>query len=168
MNEVINNEEIDSFLDDFDKKTEARIKILSLEEMLSQLPGTMFGDSDYCPLKHHFADNIYMREMLIPKGTIIIGKIHKYSHPSFLLKGKISVFTESGGIEHLEAPIAMISPPGTKRVGFAHEDTIWITVHVTDKLNLDEIEEEVIAKSYEDFLKMANNKTINRLEAINV
>jgi hypothetical protein len=144
-----------------DKKVDARIKIFMFQEILSRVPGAWKGDNDYCPLKHTFADGIYVREIFIPKDTVLVGKIHKHSHPNFLMKGKVSVFTETGGIEHLEGPLSIISPAGTKRVVYAHEDTIWITVHLNEKntTNLDELEEEIIAKSYEEFLGIDMTKT---------
>ena len=47
-----------------------------------------------CPLKHTFSDGIYVREITIPAGMFIVGKIHKHDHPNFLLKGKVVVVTE--------------------------------------------------------------------------
>jgi hypothetical protein len=34
--------------------------------------------------------------MFIPKGTVIIGKIHRHQHLNFILQGKVSVATEFG------------------------------------------------------------------------
>lgn len=132
-------------------RDKARELILNFQDMLMQHPDAVFGDSKLCPLKHSFADGQYVREIFLPKGVAIVGKIHKHSHPNFLLKGKVSVFTEHEGVKHLEAPLSMISLAGTKRVVFAHEDTVWITVHKTDKTDLKEIEEEIIAKDFAEF-----------------
>lgn len=136
-----------------DKKEESRALVMEVERRLSEHPDAVFGDSDMCPLKHTFAPGVYVREIEIPAKTIVVGKIHKHEHPNFLMKGRVSVFTESGGVEELEAPLSMISPAGTKRVVYAHEDTVWITVHVTESQDLEEIEEQVIAKTYEEFEK---------------
>ena len=46
------------------------------------------------PLKHSFAPGVYAREMEIPAGTLLIGKIHKHRHHNFLMKGSIIVLTE--------------------------------------------------------------------------
>jgi hypothetical protein len=67
------------------------------------------------------------------------------------MSGKVSVLTESGGAETLTGPRSMISPAGTKRVVYAHEDTVWITVHVTEETNLEKIEKEIIAKDYLEY-----------------
>ena len=37
------------------------------------------------PLKHSFADGCYIREVFNPKEEIIVTKIHKVSHPFFLI-----------------------------------------------------------------------------------
>ena len=73
----------------------------------------VIGDSDNCPLTHKFAPGVYVREIFIPAGMCVVGKIHKHAHPNFLLKGKVIVITEQGGRELLEAPLSMISPAGT-------------------------------------------------------
>ena len=126
-----------------------RAQILALQDALSGHPDAVFGDSALCPLTHRFADGIYVREIFIPKGTVLTGKIHKYAHPNFLMQGEVMVVTESGGREHLKAPLALISPPGVKRAVVALEDTVWITVHATHETDLAKIEEAVIAKEYE-------------------
>lgn len=128
---------------------ELRGKIAQFEQVLATFPGAKFGDQESCPLKHSFADGVYVREIFIPKGTLLTGKIHRHSHPNFLMQGEVSVVTEGGGVQRLKAPLAMISKAGTKRVVYAHTDVVWITVHVTDETDLEKIEDEVIAKTYE-------------------
>ena len=108
-----------------------RAQIGALEQALRQHPDAVFGDSALCPLTHTFAEGFYLREIFIPKGTVLTGKIHRFAHPNFLMAGEVIVVTEAGGREHLHAPLAMISPPGTKRAVYAVEDTRWVTVHQT-------------------------------------
>lgn len=133
-----------------------RADIATLEGALAKVPGAVFGDSDLMPLKHTFAEGVYVREIFIPKGCVLTGKIHKHSHPNFLMRGEVVVVTENGGREHLKAPLSMISAPGTKRAIVALEDTVWITVHVTEETDLEKIEEYVIAKDYDDPVLIAN------------
>lgn len=129
---------------------------MSLEERMKLAVSENLPEID-CPLKHFFAPHAYGREIFIPKDTIIVGKIHKHSHLNMLMKGKVSVLTEEGE-KLLEAPLTMVSPAGTKRVVYAHEDTVWVTVHLTDETDLEKIEEEVIAKSYEEFQTFIENE----------
>lgn len=134
-------------------KEEARAFILAMQDRISEVPGAFHGDSELCPLKHSFAPGIYVRQISIPAGTLIVGKIHKHEHPNFLLEGKVLVLTESGGVEELEAPLSIISPAGTKRLVYAHTDVVWTTVHATQETDLEKIEEETIATSFEEYEK---------------
>ena len=98
-----------------------------------------------CPVKHSFGEGCYVREWNSPAGMLVVSKVHKIAHPFFVLKGVISVATEDG-VEKIEAPHYGITPAGTKRVLYVHEDTQWVTVHVTDQTDLGEIEKEIIAE----------------------
>ena len=127
-----------------------RSKILDFEDFLMQQPGAIVGDSEAIPLEHFFADGMYIRKIFIPKDTVCVGKIHKGTHPVFLMSGVIDIVSEENGIQRMTAPQMIISSDGTKRVGHAIEDVVWIEVYATDETDLEKIEDEVIAKSYEE------------------
>lgn len=97
-----------------------------------------------CPVRHSFGDGCYIREWNSPAGVLTVSKVHKIAHPFFVLKGKVSVLTEDG-VETITAPHYGITPPGTKRLLWTHEETQWVTVHVTEQTELDAIESEIIA-----------------------
>ena len=103
-----------------------------------------------CPVKHHFAPGSYGREMTLPAGLVVVGKIHKHAHINVISKGRVQVFTEQEGVLELTAPCTFVSSPGTKRVVHVLEETVWTTVHVTDKTDLAEIEREVIATDFKE------------------
>ena len=103
------------------------------------------------PLKHSFADGCYIREVFNPKGELIVTKIHKVSHPFFLLKGEMTILSEDGE-KTIKAPHYGITPAGTKRIIYAHEDCVFVTVNVTDKKDTKEIEKDIIAKKFEELL----------------
>lgn len=134
--------------------------ILGLEEQLKYDVNVHVGDNELCPLKHSFSDGIYVREIFIPKGTILTGKIHKHDHPNFLMSGKVEIITEFGGHEVFEGPKSMISQAGTKRAVHALEDCVWITVHhnPTNATDLKDIEKHVIADTYKDYDKFKNKQ----------
>lgn len=137
-------------LETYQEALQNREKILSFEEKLSQLPEAGFGDNPKCRLIHKFCQNLYVREIHIPQGTVLTGKIHRHAHPNFLMEGEALVFTEQNQMEHLKAPLSMISEPGTKRVVYALSDLKWITVHeVGSERDLSKIEEIVIAPDYD-------------------
>lgn len=134
------------------RKFEYRDRITEFANKLMKMPGVTKGDNKNCPLKHSFVDGIYVREIFMPAGTVCVGKIHRHAHPNFLMRGRVTVITEDGGIEELQAPLAMISPAETQRAVYVHEDTIWITVHHNpdNEKDLEKIEDFVIAKSHDE------------------
>lgn len=92
---------------------------------------------------HYFAQGLYAREITIPAGTLLTGLIHRKEHLNIVSKGDITVWTEHG-MKRVQAPFAMVSLPGTKRVGYAHEDTVWTTIHACSAHDMAEIEAELV------------------------
>lgn len=124
----------------------------SMREKLERFESEMFKlGTIEIPVKHHFSQGVYAREITIPKGTVLTGKIHKYSQLNILSKGDISVLTEEG-IKRVQAPFAIVSPPGTKRVAYAHEESVWTTVHGTEETDLEKIETHFIAQNNAEYL----------------
>jgi hypothetical protein len=117
-------------------------------ERLESFVGTL--DQVAMPLTHHFSRGVYGRELLIPKGTCIVGRIHKYSQINVLLRGDISVLTEDG-IKRMQAPAIITSPAGTKRAGYAHEDTVWVTFCGTDTTDPEVLEAELTTRTYAEY-----------------
>lgn len=122
-----------------------RAKLFKLQESITSLPDVEM------PLQHTFAPGVYVRTIFIPAGCVLVGKIHKHEHANILSQGHVEVLTENGGREELRGPLVMVSKPGTKRAVYAHTDTVWTTIHPTDKTDLAEIEEETISPTYADY-----------------
>lgn len=129
-----------------DVQRSMREKVYELEDIMRLAPQVD------CPVTHHFSDGIYAREMLIPKGTVLTGKIHKYTNLNIMSKGELSVLTESG-VVRVKAPFTIVSPAGTKRIAYAHEDTIWTTIHATEDTDLEKIEHHFVAQDEAEFLE---------------
>lgn len=119
------------------------------------------------PLSHVFAPGAYARTIFIPKDTLFVGKIHKHAHLNMLMQGDVSVSTEEGPMR-MQAPQVLCSKAGTKRVVYTHTDTIWTTVHLTDSTDLAEIEEQVIAKTYEEFDAFHDTDVLQLTEVLSI
>ncbi len=142
-------------------KVQFRQDILTVQDGLQQMiaEGAVESTLEDCTLTHYFTPKdekygccTYAREMFIPKGTLIIGKIHRHQHLNFISKGRVKVVTEFG-TKYLEAPCTFVSEVGLKRAVYAEEDTLWTTVHLTEfesEAELDKIEQEVISPSYDE------------------
>lgn len=124
---------------------EMRASIVNLESVMLAMKDRQIE----IKTTHHFAPGVYMREIFIPKGTCLTGKIHKTEHLNILSQGDLSVYTEDG-VKRLKASTVVKSQPGIKRAGFAHEDSVWITVHATTETDVEKIEDMLIAKSFDE------------------
>jgi hypothetical protein len=131
-----------------EKQQEFREKIFSFQDAMTSMIENNPEAEGQAPVNHFFAPGVYSREMLIPIDTVIVGKIHKHAHINIISKGIIDVATELGTVRYV-APITFVSDALTKRCVYAITDTIWTTVHATDKTDINEIEDEIIAKSYD-------------------
>jgi len=98
---------------------------------------------------HHFAPGIYMREMRIKKGTIITGKIHKTEHLC-VLNGDIEIASEDGK-GRFTGYLTFLSKPGVKRIGYAHEDTVFTTVHAIEGTDIAKLEAALAVDSFEEY-----------------
>lgn len=97
------------------------------------------------PVRHVFSDGSYLREMTIPAGTLLTSMIHREQHLVVVSGGAIEVFTPGIGSETITAPTSFVSQPGTRRVGFAYEDTVWSTIHPNpeNETDLDKLEDRL-------------------------
>jgi len=94
--------------------------------------------------EHYFSESgMYCRKVFRPAGTLIVGKVHKHHHLFLCAMGEIIAWTENG-MKRLQAGDVVESKPGTKRVTLAVTDAIGVTIHRTDKTDLDEIEAELV------------------------
>ena len=122
-----------------------RERLFDLERAMIQMPQVALR------LEHYFSDGVYARELHIPKGTLLTGKIHKYANLNIVSKGDVSVLID-GQIKRVQAPFTLVAPPGAKRIIYAHEDSIWTTIHCTDETDLDKIEAHFTAVSETEYL----------------
>ena len=111
------------------------------------------------PLKHSFADGVYIRQMDMKQGSIVIGAIHKDEHVWFLLTGNLTIGTKES-VEDYIAPCYIISKPGTQRVLYANEDSIFINVHKnpTNTRNVKELENQLVSINQEEYEKYVQTK----------
>jgi len=119
-----------------------------IDRMEQSLKDGVYNEPD-CPVIHHFSDGVYAREIFMPKGSLVIGKIHKTSHLNIISKGKVTVRTQFG-INEYTAPHTFRSPIGAQKAVYCHEDTVWTTIHPTEETDLEKIEKHVIAESYDE------------------
>jgi hypothetical protein len=113
-----------------------REKITILERKMAKLPQVEVD------LFHYFKNGMYAREMRVPKGVAICGKIHSTGTIGVLAQGAMLVYGEDETSRAVKAPYIHTAEPGFKRVGLAIEDVVWVTVHRTDSTDLYQIEKD--------------------------
>ncbi len=101
-----------------------RQRVAALEAEMQKVPSAKY----LLNTMHDFGPGVYIRELHIPAGILLTGKIHKYECWSILFKGEIATFVD-GEVARVKAPHKQLAPAGMKRVGYTYADTIWMTVH---------------------------------------
>lgn len=157
-------------------KVQFREKILNAQKSMEKLidTGEATNAAHLCELKHtftpfqqEFGGCVYGRQIFLPKGSLVVGKIHRHAHLNIIMQGRVTVSTEFGQ-KSFEAPCSFVSEVGLKRAVYSEEDTIWMTVHLTkftSEQDLDKIEDEIIAPSYDDIGLISSVDALQRIEA---
>jgi len=98
-----------------------------------------------CKLTHHFEQGLYIREIHIPAGTLLIGRIHRHGHVCQLLEGSVVLIHQEGKKEGFHAPSQIITLPGYQMVVHAVTDCIARTVHPnpTEERDIDILEADI-------------------------
>ena len=146
----------------------SREKILKLEKSMINIADgiNIEGDgkrvvteSKIAPIKHTFADGIYVRQMDMKQGGVVVGAIHKHLHVWFLLTGHVTIATEDTTEDYI-APCYVVSTPGVKRVILANENSIFVNIHKnpSNTKDLDVLEKEIVALNYKEYEEYINKK----------
>jgi hypothetical protein len=102
-----------------------RESILKLQEAIIQV------ETEAPEPNHYFADGLYLRELSIPEGMLLVGATHKKEHFLIITKGSMVVVSEFGE-SIMEAGDILVSPAGSKRAILALEDTTMVTTHLNE------------------------------------
>lgn len=124
-----------------------RERIEALEHEMLKMPQVELS------VQHYFIGGLCAREITIPAGTVLTGKIHLEDHLNFVT-GDITVETDDGMTRITGNHIVLPSKKGIKRAGYAHAETIWTTVHATSALNPEEAEQLLVVDSFERYLEV--------------
>ena len=142
-----------------------RKEIQSLQEMLIKNADgeNIEGDgkniihSKNFPLKHTFADGIYIRQMDMKSDSMVVGAIHNHLHVWFLLTGHLAVITEDTTEEFI-SPCYVLATPGSKRVIYALEDSIFVNIHKNPNniKDIKKLEDEIVSLTFEEYEQYIN------------
>jgi len=139
------------------KHVPTREEIQRLQDEMAKMPQAELQT------EHYFSQGMYCRKVFRKAGTIIVGKVHKKDHFFMCAQGQIIAWSEKGMVT-LNAGDVLCSKAGTKRVTMAVTDAIGITVHKTNKTDLDKIEKELIEPDELALYDSSNNIKVKALE----
>jgi len=133
-------------------------KIEELENSMYELfesgdKNVVVGNSDMFPLHHSFSEGVYIREMLMPKDGLIVGKIFKCSHHFILLKGKLLITMPDEETKIHTAPSWFTCTSNVRRVLLSLEDSVFMNVlpNTDNETNIDILEERLLEDNYKIF-----------------
>jgi quercetin dioxygenase-like cupin family protein len=151
---LLNRKEAWSARNTFNKKVE-KIESACLQEEVEQ---------PACITKHHFSPGIYVRELFMPAGSLIVGHAHKTEHMNIVMSGRACIMCGEEKQIYVKAGDVFKSGIGVRKILQIYEDMTWITTHASDKTTVDEVEEDIFRKS-RTFLRACNGlKAMNALE----
>jgi quercetin dioxygenase-like cupin family protein len=107
------------------------------------------------PVRNVFSGGVYAREVFIPKGTMLVGKVHMTEHLNICLQGDLTFLTVDGP-QRIKAPAMFSSPAGTKKLAYANEDSIWVNVHPDMGLEPDVAVEAITVDTFAEYDRMVN------------
>lgn len=128
----------------------AREKVERLQAEISRMPQAEGMVTD-----HYFVPGMYCRKLFRKAGTLIVGKAHKAPHFFMVAAGEICVL-DGDTVKTMKAGDVIECKPGTKRATYALTDAVGITIHKTDKTDLDEIEAELIEPDHTALFDSSN------------
>ena len=112
------------------------------------------------PVKEYFSEGVYAREITMPKGSLVVGKIHKFRNLNIMTKGELTMISIDG-VKKLKAPCTVVSSPGVKRLSFTNEETTWTTILGTSETDSEKIESHFIAKNYDEVIELEESNKID-------
>lgn len=139
----------------------------NINSEIDKLEAEMFksGNIIELPLVHRFTPNMYIREIFMPKGALVVSRVHKTEHPFTISKGSVLVRVNENEWMQYDAPYTGITKAGTRRVLYILEDCIWTTYHALDFItgeeqSMSDHEKNIVG---EDLLKILTENRENTI-----
>ena len=111
-----------------------------VEKLLAQVEQMPQVD---CQTKHYFGPSIYIREVTMPAGAIVIGKPHRKEHMCVMLQGKMIIVDAEGNQKELVAPMTFVGSAGRK-VAYILETTVFQNILATDETDIEVLENMLV------------------------
>jgi quercetin dioxygenase-like cupin family protein len=143
----------------FIREDNLRKKIDALQDALEDFPQTEIK------VTNTFAGGVYSREIFIPKGTMLIGKVHLTDHFNICLKGDLTFLTVDGP-KRIVGPTMFVAPAGTKKLAYANEDSVWANMHPALTDDPEKIVDALTVDKFIDFDRLMSKADLDHKVAM--
>ena len=113
-----------------------------------------------CPMDMLFSDDVCIRKIFMPAGTMIVSQIHLKDHITIVVSGLSKVVDEQGNEELIEGLRTFKTPAGRQRALYIITDSIWITAHGNQCKSIEEFEDKMVKRP--DFMNGKTLKEFNK------
>ena len=111
-----------------------------VEKLLAQVEQMPQVD---CQTKHYFGPSLYIREVTMPAGAVVIGKPHRKEHMCVMLQGRMIIVDAEGNQKELVAPMTFVGSAGRK-VAYILETTVFQNILATDETDIEVLENMLV------------------------
>jgi hypothetical protein len=94
--------------------------------------------------RHIYGKGIYMREIQVRAGVLLVGRKHKIAHGCLLIRGALRFFNADGTQTEMRAPAEFEASPGRK-VALVLEDMTFVNTFETDETDVETLERQMFA-----------------------
>lgn len=99
-----------------------------------------------CKESHHFGPNIYIKEVTLPAGAVIIGKHHRHEHLCNMVSGRMIVVDSDGVRTELVAPMTFMAKAGRK-IAYIIETVVFQNIYSTSETDIQKLEDMIVDNS---------------------
>lgn len=124
-------------------QTARHLPTISIEEIEKKMLAHPQVD---CPVFHRFGPGLYIREVRMPKGALVIGHKQRKEHMNVMVQGVVVIINQDRTLTEMRAPCTFVGKPGRK-IGYIVEDVVWQNIYSTDERNVEVLEKTYLDKS---------------------
>lgn len=126
----------------------------SLDEIENDLlKRPQLEDSDYS-LKEYYSGGMYCRQITIPAGALITGRVYKFDHVEIMLSGDITIISDDGSETFYTGNNVIEAKAGKRQAGFSHSETTWLTIN--------SVPEEILPENRLDYTSVLTYEEFNQ------
>ena len=107
-------------------------------------------------IAHHFGGGMYAKETRIPAGMVLVQHKHNFDHLSILASGTVELLVD-GVRSEMTGPSCLTIQANKHHGVKALTDVVWFCCHATDCMDLDHVDEVLIAPSTENMQAIAES-----------